>query len=524
MSDAAIPSPSVSPAVPWVLFAAVLLTLIACDLNVNPILDEQQWLQSGLATAHHKFLKTGMVSGPLYGLVLGVLFGAVYIVGAIFGAFAGTLDFVSWFLSHQSVFYFIARALTAGIAAGGLALLARALSPRIGSLASAVLLLGFAFTAPAIDRIGYATPHGAMIGFSAALLAVLLRARDGGSWIPWCLAGAIVAAASTAITIGLGLGLLAFWGAWAPSAAPAGLSRTRRLSLVLAGAAAGLLLFGYPIVLNPREYWSSNIQYQISRQILTDEGGRGRLLQDWLLEGLPLWLAGMGGMVWGRFREGRSLAIGAFVTATGYVFFLAAFTRSAQVSYSLAALPCLAYAASGLIDPLRTLKVPQRVLAVAAVLLLPSIFAAGRLWERIRETHPRVVSARRLLSTQPAGTTLLIDTWYGPRLLHPRLLLAPYGKVGEDWDRDPAFRASLEARLPKEHAAWTIIPFPQGMPIPDRAQLRSAGVDLVVLSEFMRRREPAAAAWERLLQEGVLQPVPPEEGGGVRFYRVARDP
>src|SRR5579872_561898 len=57
-------------ALPWGLFAVVLLTLIACDLNVNPILDEEQWLQSGLATAHHKFLKTGMVTGPLYGLVL----------------------------------------------------------------------------------------------------------------------------------------------------------------------------------------------------------------------------------------------------------------------------------------------------------------------------------------------------------------------------------------------------------------------------------------------------------------------
>jgi len=135
-----------------------------------------------------------------------------------------------------------------------------------------------------------------------------------------------------------------------------------------------------------------------------------------------------------------------------------------------------------------------------------------------------MVSARRVLSTQRAGTTLLIDSWYGPRLLHPRLLLAPYGKIGEDWYRDPAFRASLENRPPREHAAWNVIPFPQGMPVPDRAQLQSVGVDLVILSNLVRRREPAAAAWEQLIQEGVLQAIPPEEGGGVQFYRVAKTP
>ena len=511
-------------ALPWALFAAVLLALISCDLNVNPILDEEQWLQSGLATAHHHFLKTGMVSGPLYGLVLGLLFGGFYAVGLLFGAFTGTLDFVSWFLSHQSVFYFISRTLTAGIAAGGLAMLARTLRPRIGGFAASLIAVGFAFTVPVVDRIAYATPHGSMIGFSAALIAVLLRAREGGSPIPWMLAGAIVAAASTAITIGLGLGLLAFWGAWFPPAAGGSSSRSRRLGLMLAGFLGGLGVFGYPILLNPREYWMSNIQYQISRQILTDEGGRGRLLHDWLLEGLTLWLAGLAGVLWGRFREGRILAVGALVTATGYLFFLAVVTRSAQVSYSLAALPCLAYAASGLVEPLRRLKPHRGALAAAAVLLVPSTLAARKVAQRLVELNPRVVSAARVMSTQPPGTTLLVDTWYGPRLLHPRLLLASYGKAGAEWYRDPGFRASLERRLPQDHAAWTVIPFPAELPIPDRTRLRTAGVDVVILSDVLKEREPAQGAWKALISDGTLQPIPPDAPGGVRFYRVAKDP
>jgi len=504
-------------ALPWVPFAAVLLTLICCDLNVNPILDEQQWLQSGLATAHNHFLKSGLVSGPLYGLVLGVLFGAFYLGGSLIGAFSGALDFVSWYFSHQGTFYFIARALTAGIAAGGLALLARTLAPRIGGLAASTLAIGFAFTGAAVDRLAYATPHAAMIGFSAALIAVLLRARDGGSRIWWAAAGAIVAAATSAMTIGLGLGLLALWGAAAPIPGGGGPSRGRRLGFVLAGFIAGFVLFGYLILLHPQQYWEANIRYQIARQILTEEGGRGRLIHDWLVEGLPLWIAALAGVLKGRFREGRALAVGAFATATGFTVFLAAATKSAQISYCLAALPCLAYAASGLVAPLRECPVPLRILLVALVLGSPAIPALDRVHDRVFVTHPRMIATARVLATEPAGTTLLIDSWYGPRLLHPRLLLAPYGRVGEEWSRDPGFRASLEARLPREHRAWAVVPYPQELPEPDAAGLQKLGVDTVILSELMMKRQPA---WQRLISDGTLRPIPPDEPASILFYRV----
>ena len=394
----------------------------------------------------------------------------------------------------------------------------------MGGLAASVLAVGFAFTAPAVDRIAYATPHGSMIGFSAALIAVLLFARERGRRALWVLAGAIVAAATAAITIGLGLGLLAFWGAWLPPAAAGSPPRSRRLGLILAGFLGGLVLFGYPILLDPLEYWNSNIQFQLHRQILSDDGGRGRLLHDWFQEGSTLWLAGLAGILWGRFREGRHLAVGAFVTASGYIFFLAVVTRSAQVSYSLAALPCLAYAASGLVGWFQNLRPPARALALAAVLGIPWALATGRALERVTEPHPRVLAAHRVASTQPPGTTLLVDSWYGPRLLHPRLLLAPYGKVGEEWYRDPSFRASLERRLPREHAAWTLIPFPAGMPLPDRERLRRAGVDVVILSNFMKDRYPAREAWKALISDETLEPIPPDAPGGIRFYRVAKGP
>jgi hypothetical protein len=522
--DAPVRSHPIAVALPWVLFSAIILALVCSDLNVNPILDEQQWLQSGLATAHHHLLRTGLVSGPLYGLVLGVLYGVIYLAGRLFGAYSGSLDFVAWYFSHQGFFYFVARGVTAGIATGGLALFARALAPRIGGLSASILALGFAFTVPAIDRIAYATPHGAMIGFSAALIYALVRAREGKSNAGWVAAGAIVAAATSAMTIGPGLALLAFWGAVFPSPAEGGLSRGCRVGLVLAGLVGGLVLFGYPALLHPREYWDSNVRYQIARQILSDEGGRGRLLHDWSRDGLTLWLAGLAGIVWGRFPERRTLAVGAFLTATGYMFFLVVFTRSAQVSYSLAALPCLAYAASGLVEPVRLLKPALRASAVAAILLVPSALAAIRVYQRVSEPHARVIAARRVLETQPAGTTLLVDSWYGPRLLHPRLLLAPYGKAGEEWARDPAFSASLERRLPREQAAWTIVAYPTDLPLPDRGSLRRARIDTVVISRLMMEREPTRAAWESLLKEGTLLPILPEGPGGIRYYRVAKEP
>jgi hypothetical protein len=504
-------------ALPWVPFAALLLTLICCDLNVNPILDEEQWLQSGLATAHNHFLKTGLVSGSLYGLVLGVLFGAFYLVGALIGAFSGVLDFVSWFLSHQGTFYFIARMLTAGIAVGGLVLLARTLAPRVGGLAASTLAVGFAFAAPAVDRIAYATPHASMIGYSAALIAVLLRARESGSRLWWAAAGAVVAAALSTMTIGLGLGLLAFWGAVAPIPGGGGPSRGRRLADVLTGFTAGFVLFGYPILLHPQQYWEQNIRFQVSRQILTHDGGRGLLIHAWLAEGLPLWIAALAGVLRGRFREGRALAVGAVATAIGYTAFLAAVTKSAQISYSLAALPCLAYAASGLIAPLLERPVPLRLLLVALVLGIPAVPALGRVRDRVFVPHPRVIAAARVLATEPPGTTLVIDSWYGPRLFHPRLLLLQYGRVGEEWFRDPVFRASLEARLPREHRAWTVVPYPEELPEPDAAGLQKLGVDGVILSELMMKRQPA---WQRLISDGTLQPVPAEEPGSILFYRV----
>jgi hypothetical protein len=259
----------------------------------------------------------------------------------------------------------------------------------------------------------------------------------------------------------------------------------------------------------------------LTRQILTEDGGRGRLLRDWLVEGLPLWVAGIAGAFRGRFREGRSLAAGALATAAGYVVFLAAATRSAQVSYSLAALPCLAYAASGLVGRLRELPASRRAILVAAVFGLPALLALDRIRDRVFVPHPRVTAAARVIATQPAGKTLLVDAWYGPRLKHPALLLAPYGRVGQEWARDPEFLASLERRLPPEHRRWNVIPYPQEFSPPRAEKLRQAGVDVVILSATMRDREPA---WGALIADGTLRPEPPDASGPIVFYRLARSP
>jgi hypothetical protein len=320
------------------------------------------------------------------------------------------------------------------------------------------------------------------------------------------------------MTIGPGLGLLAAWGA---ADGPAE-SRMRRLGLVAAGFLGGLLLVAYPAIFHPGEYWDANVRYQIARQMLSDDGGRGRILVDWLLTGSTLWIAAVAGVIWGRYPGGRGLAIGAVATAVGYVGFLAAATRSAQISYSLAALPCLAYAASGLVEPIRALRPAPRALAWAAFLLVPAVPAATRVFERVTVPDPRVVAARRVRETVPAGSTILVDSWYGPSLRNPWLLLAPYGKVGQDWVGDSGFRESLAARLPEEDRAWTVIPYPAAMPIPDADALKQARVDTVIMSRAMMAREPARAAWESLEKSGTLVPVPPEGPAGVRYFRVAR--
>jgi hypothetical protein len=508
-------------AAPWAAFATVLAALICSDLAVNPILDERLWLQEGLATADHRFLRTGLTSGPLYGLLLGALFSLVYLGGTLGGAFAGPTEFVAWFFGHQALFYFLARCVTAGIATGGLALLGRAIARWTGPGIAGLFAVGFAFTVPALDRLAFATPHASMIGFSAALLFVLHRAREGGSRFGWCVAGALVSAATAAMTIGLGLGLLAFWAALAPVPEPKGPRRGQRVGLVLVGLLAGFVLFGYPILLHPHQYWEANVKYQVARQILTDEGGRGNLLLVWAREGLALWLAGLAGLVWGRFPGGRALPIGAFVTASGFVIFLAAFTRSAQVSYSLAALPCLAYAASGLVEPLRRLKPPARVAAAAAVLIVPASLASVSVGQRLLTPHEKALAARQAVEILPAGAGLLVDTWYGPALNHPRLLLAPYGSRGEKWAHDAAFTARLESYLPPEENRWRVLAYPKDMPIPDQERLRGAGIDFVIVSSTMMEREPARGAWRRLLEDGTLEPLPPDRARGIRFFRVA---
>lgn len=503
----------------WAAFGSLVLALVLRNADINPILDEQQWIQAGLATAHHRFLETGLASGPLPGLLLGAIYSAVYAAGRLAGSFEGTAEFAAWAVARPALFYVLARLLVAGIMSGGLALLARALAPRVGGLWASILVLGFACAGPAIERIGYATPHAAMMGYAAGVLYALLRAAEGRVW-GYAVAGLLTAAATATMTHGLGLGLAAFGGAWVQRSDKGAPSRARRLAGVAAGFLAGVLVFGYPALLHPGEYWRSNLLYQFKRQIGSDDGGHGNIFVVWLVQGLPLWAAAAAGAFRGRFDGREPLARIGFATAAAYLLVLGLLTRSAQPSYSLAALPLLAYAASGLqiAQAARPMRVRAAVLAVvlSIPLLWGGLAAAGRLFVE----NPRAAAARAFEARVPHGATALVDSWWGPALAHGRLRLSPYGAQGERWTRDPAFMNAFERALPPEHRRWTIVDYPRDLPRPDAAELRRRNIGFVAISRLMMERRETAGAWKPLLDDGTLLPDGSLGAEDILLFRV----
>ena len=174
-----------STLLPWIAFSGIVLALISRDLGVNPILDERHYVQAGLAAPYNGFLRTGSSSGPFYPLAAGVLCSLGYGGGRLAGAFASPSDFMAWHLGHPSTLFLVGRLLTAAIALAGLALLARALAPRIGVAWASLLCLGFASTAPALQRLPYAAPHACLLGYAAAVLAALVAASEGRSAKAW---------------------------------------------------------------------------------------------------------------------------------------------------------------------------------------------------------------------------------------------------------------------------------------------------------------------------------------------------
>ncbi len=498
------------------LFCACLLLLVLDDPESNAILDEEQFVQDGLAAAYHRLTRAGLTSGPFYGLALGATNGLLYVAGRAIGAFGGIPDFLVWFFSHQGLFFVFARLLTAGLVFAGILLLARALSRDVGPAWGSALAFGFAFTAPSMVRVAIGTPHGALLGFSAALLWALDGAARSDHPRRWFVAGAIVAWAFSTMSIGLGLALAAAWASWFHP----GEGRLRRVAAVCAGGAAGLVVFGYPIVLHPAEFWEANIRYQAHRQVTTGDALDADLLRLWAVQGAPLWLAGVAGALWGSFPGRRSVATGAMLTALGYLLTLAFLTGSRQAAYSLAALPCLAYASAGLLRAR-----PERTWAVNAGLAcvlfaVPAGFALREMVPRLARADLKLEAGRRFDEFVPPGSTVLVDSWYGPRLAVPELLVERYGPRGREWLADPGFRARLIAALPPADQRWRVLAYPEDMPLPDRAALARAGVGFVAVSRRMMLRAAEREAWQLLLDSGALVPLGVLGEDKIRFYRV----
>ncbi len=510
----------VLPALPWVAFAAVLLTLAFRDLSTNPVLDERHYVQAGLAAARHGFLKTGFSSGPFYPLGAGVLFSFVYGGGRLAGAFASTADFMAWYLTRPALLFLLGRLLTAGMALGGLALLARSLAPRTGAAAASWLCLGFAFTAPSLERLAFATPHACLIGCAAATLAALSAASEGRSPKAWIAAGALGSLSTCTMTIGLGLFLPTLWTAALLPQESDGLDRGARFRRAAAGAALGLLAFGLPILLHPLDYWNENIQYQLQRQALSDFAGDGNLLWTWTVQGATLWILGPLGVWLARPGKERVVAAGAALTAFGYLLSLAFLTRSRQPAYSLASLPCLAVAAAGVLPAWRAKALPLRLILCAAVFALPAGHGVAELVRRMSTTDPKVEAARRMVRLIPPGSTVLVDAWHGPRIANRALLLQPYAASVPEWSRDPAFVRRLERDLPAEHNCWDVVVYPEERPSMDAEGLRRRGIRFAVISNALMTDPRYAAPWEQLLREGVVQPLEPRGAGGIGFYSV----
>jgi hypothetical protein len=506
----------------WSAFIAVLVALALNDLTTNPILDEAQWPEAGMSAAYNHFAKTALIVGPLYALVLGVVFSVVYAIGSLLGLFAGAMQFFAWSFCHQGFFYLVARGLTVAIVLGGVVLLARALAEEVGGLAASALAIGFVFTVPSLAWMAFATPHGALIGYAGALIFVLVRAGRGSPWW-WAVSGAIVAAAFASMTIGIGLGLLPFLTALLSG-------RPRHAGLVLAGFAVGMVVAGYPILLHPGGYWEENIQYQLHRNILSNEGGDGRLVQVWLTQAPTLWLAALAGVLWGRFRGPLRIAPAAFATALAYILVLALATRTRQVKYSLAVLPCLAWCAAGLVRAVEERSPRAAAALVLAIVLVPGVQTLGYLARRLEYPDVKAVAALRMMETIPPGKSVLVDFLWGPRLQNRHLLLARYGERGAEFDRLPAFRDYVDRCLPPEQNRWRVVVYPHDLPHPDRAALRRQGIDFVVVSERTMNGVDGSSPWRPMIEAGVLQPTASVASPGagrdetIWFYRTAPPP
>ncbi len=505
---------------PWVAFSAVLLVLALCDSGVNSILDERHYVQGGLGAAAHRFLRTGFSSGPAYPLASGALFSGIYLGGAATGTFASPPDFMAWHLVHPELLFLAGRLLTAAGALAGLALLARAMVPRIGTGWASLLCLGFAFTAPSLQRLAFATPHGWLVGCSAALLAALVTASEGRSTKAWAAAGAVASLAACTMTIGVGLFVLPLWVAILLPAESDGLGRIDRLKRVALGAAAGLAAFGFPILLHPGDYWAQNVRYQLHRQVLSDAAGDGNLLLLWAVQGPTLWILGLGGAWASRPGRERTLATGALLAALGFLLVPALLTRSRQASYSLAALPCLAYAASSLVPRARALRGPLRIPLCAALLALPAWHASAYVLHRTMAEDPKAAAAARMVREIPAGSVVLVDSWWGPRIAHRDVILEPYRKHVPGWMKDPAFARRLEAGLPPEHNRWDVVVYPEGVEAPLGDFISRRGIGYAAIGAGMMLRPPHRDSWDRLRREGRLEELDASPGGEIRLLRI----
>lgn len=415
------------------------------------------------------------------------------------GVFSDRLDFLVWFFCNQSVFYGFGRLFTVLIVITGLGTFAYQLKADIGSFAASLITVGFVYVQPAMAELPYLNPHGALIGFSAFLVAsTIYAANRPRSYYRWSLCGIIVGAAFSSMTVGLGLGLLPAWVLLFQEESESPCSqRLKYLLFFLGGILIGVLLFGYTIILHPLEYWNDNILYQLQRQVKTIQGGKGQILLHWIQSGWSLWLLAITGWWFGQFEK-RSLATGALLTALGYISVLTFATSTQKINYSLALIPCLSYCTAGLFSN-RSSRRTTVIVAIVLVLIHPWFQASQHVYNRLFHNHFKTDAKKYVFKNIPKDSVILVDNWWGTHFQTPSYLLDIYGERGNQWLGNKRFRNQLKNCLPGRDQKYQILSHsPISIRDEDITFFNEKSVEYLVIGKKFIDSLKKSGAWKNL--------------------------
>lgn len=425
---------------------------------------------------------------PLFMVALALLYLGYFAVGWMTGRFASVGDLVASWGTEWTPFFLIARGLSATLGVLSVLLLYR-LAARLFDRTVAAVAAGFLAVALLHVRDShFGTTDVAVTFFVLWSLLALDRAQATGAWRHFAVAGLLAGLAaatkySGALVVVAGgacLVLSGAHGAW------------RRQAVAYAAACAGAFLAAAPHV------WLEHERFLEAMRLLfaSMAGGMGpeRIESGWWHHlsvslrhglGLPLLaagLAGLGGLAWRDWR--KAVFVGVFPLA---YFAVAGASQNVFARYMVPVVPLLCLSAGWAVATVVRGVVPLRAPGpatlvtglVAAAVAWPSAADVVRLNRLLAAEDTRVLAARWLDRTLPAGSSLLqAGSHYG------HVQLARYRELSLwVWHRhERAFLVDGSLAAEPDRPEWVVLqqsPLPYSVPQPWVMTLLREGYSLV---------------------------------------------